>query len=145
MICFCFLLNTIAYANSGYNGIVSLRNGNQKIVGARITFQREDGQGINPHDPDQQAKAKKFRTRSSGGHITKLDCYVIDRVEFPAAHSSYKYVVKDPYVCVDPTASRPSFLGISLAIIGSNYFEKTAIVFDGPRMRLGFFSGVRDR
>lgn len=42
--CFCILANTTAHADSGFHGIVSVRNDNQKIVGANITFQREDGQ-----------------------------------------------------------------------------------------------------
>lgn len=144
------------FVRLNYSGGVSPAAGNETVLRVhalldtgttttQITLALAAALGINPHDMNQRAKASKFRTKSAGGHITELDCYVIDRVEFPSVNATYKYVINDPYVCVNPMASNQSFLGKSQAIIGSNYFEQTAILFDGPRMRLGFFSGIREK
>lgn len=79
--------------------------------------------------------------RRINGVPTVLNGYLIEKVEIEAADGSYTYVINNPLVFVFPSAT---IEGID-ANIGSNYFEKTQVVFDGPEDRIGFFKGVKEQ
>lgn len=101
--------------------------------------------GINPDLPCKSPKCRKFRTQDVSGRASNLVCYEIDRVEIISKNRAYKYVISSPKVCVNPSVSNNAFGGGSLAILGTNYFEKTKILINGPNNSLGMFVGERNK
>ena len=79
--------------------------------------------------------------RRINGVPTGLNGYYIEKVEIEAADGSYAYVINSPLVFVFPSAT----MGGVDANVGSNYFEKTQVVFDGPGNRIGLFKGVQQQ
>jgi hypothetical protein len=98
--------------------------------------------GINTNLPCNKPQCTRFRTRTVGGGISKVLCYEIDRFEMISKNKSYRYVINKPKVCVNPSGMNNSFAGGSQAIIGTNYFENTKILLNGPKNTLGMFVGI---
>ena len=99
--------------------------------------------GINMNLPCNKPKCTRFQSKTVGGRISELFCYEIDRVEMISKNMSYKYVIERPKVCVNPLGLNNSFAGGSQAIIGTNYFENTKILLNGPKNTLGMFVGTQ--
>jgi hypothetical protein len=74
------------------------------------------------------------------GDLGVLNGYLIDAFEITPLEGSLYYRIENPLVFVNP-APVP-FGGAADAIIGTNFFETTQILFDGPNSRLGLFVGV---
>ena len=77
-------------------------------------------------------------TKVLDGVLTKG--YIIDRIEIDAGNGSNTYVINDALVFVKPP---PAFGGAADANIGSNFFETTQMLFDGPLSRLGLYTGAQ--
>jgi hypothetical protein len=87
--------------------------------------------GINPElDPPDDT----VDVQTPSGVVT-LRGYVIDRFELSSGDGSHQYMIADPTVFVNGS------LGGADANIGTNYFEQTQILFDGPNDELGLFVG----
>jgi hypothetical protein len=71
-------------------------------------------------------------TITIGGEL--LNGYLIDRASIASSSGPQEYVIQDPLVFVKPP---PAFGGAADASIGTNFFETTQVLFDGPGARLG--------
>lgn len=77
-----------------------------------------------------------------GGNVLTVNCYAISSAEFEGIGGAQQYVINSPLVCVRDIP----FFGLSSdphdIILGTNYFEQTQILLDGPGNTLGLFQGV---
>jgi hypothetical protein len=107
----------------------------------QITEEVAEALGIDLSLPDTEVTV-----RDANGQSHLLNGYIIDRVEIAAIDGSYQYVINDPLVFVKlppaPDAPPATALGGFDANIGSNFFETTQVLVDGPGNRLGLFVGV---
>jgi len=78
----------------------------------------------------------------AGGQTQTLNCYAITRVEFPGVNGAYSYAIASPLVCVSPTPFFANSADPHDIILGTNYFEQTQILVDGPGDRVGMYQGV---
>jgi hypothetical protein len=68
-----------------------------------------------------------------------LNGYQIDRVSILSSNGTQQYEIVNPLVFVKPP---PAFGGAADANIGTNFFETTQVLFDGPGDRLGINKAV---
>jgi len=73
----------------------------------------------------------------TGGEV--LNGYLIDRVAIRSSDATEEYVIEDPLVFVKPP---PAFGGAADANIGTNFFETTSIIVDGPGQQLGIDKSI---
>jgi hypothetical protein len=73
----------------------------------------------------------------TGGEV--LNGYLIDRVAIRSSDATEEYVIDDPLVFVKPP---PAFGGAADANIGTNFFETTSIIVDGPGQQLGIDKSI---
>jgi hypothetical protein len=76
-------------------------------------------------------------TITIGGEV--LNGYLIDRVSIQASDGTQEYVIENPLVFVKPP---PAFGGAADASVGTNFFETTQVLFDGPGNRLGINKAI---
>jgi hypothetical protein len=72
-----------------------------------------------------------------GGDL--LNGYIVDRMAIRASPGLWEYVINNPLIFVKPP---PAFGGAADGNIGTNYFETTQVLFDGPGAQLGLYKRV---
>jgi hypothetical protein len=60
-------------------------------------------------------------------------------VAIRSSDGTQEYVINDPLIFVKPS---PAFGGAADANIGTNYFETTQVLFDGPGAQIGLNKAV---
>lgn len=77
-----------------------------------------------------------------GGNVEMLNCYEISSVEFEGTGGSLSYVISSPLVCVSSMAFFATSAEPHDIILGTNYFEQTQVLVNGPADTLGLYQGV---
>ncbi len=102
--------------------------------------------GIDPSVDPPDAVAETVRATLGCDVDPTLRGYRIDALEIDAIDGSHRYVVENPLVfvasCLDSGPADRIFLGDADMILGSDLFDATQVLVDGPNDRLGLFTGV---
>jgi hypothetical protein len=79
----------------------------------------------------------------AGGSVLTLPCYELTDAEFYGTSGNFKYAIVLPLVCVRdvPAFALPQSNPHDV-ILGTNYFELTQILWNGPGDTIGMFQGV---
>lgn len=81
--------------------------------------------------------------QAPGGTIETVPCYAISSAGFSSIGGNYVYAIASPLVCVsDRSAFALPQSNPHDVIIGTNYFEQTQILWNGPGDTVGLFQGV---
>jgi hypothetical protein len=93
--------------------------------------------GINLANVDDTVCIGGSGPSCDGGDL--LNGYIVDRVAIRSSDGTQEYVINDPLIFVKPP---PAFGGAADANIGTNYFETTQVLFDGPGAQIGLNKAV---
>ena len=79
----------------------------------------------------------------AGGGVLTLPCFTISNAEFTGIGGHYKYAIASPLVCISdaPAFALPQSNPHDV-ILGTNFFEQTQILWNGPGDKIGMFQGV---
>jgi len=94
-------------------------------------------------DPDTDTPDDTVDIGLAGGAVETLPCFALTSAEFEGTAGNYKYAIASPLVCVSnaPAFALPQSNPHDV-ILGTNYFEQTQILWNGPGDTIGMFQGV---